>query len=258
LGSKENFKERNKDMNQLKLAKTLGAVLLTLCAASSVQAVPLSDLLDDGSLTAADKLFDQWVVTFNGASDPEFNFDYSLIDVTALNDGGFDPGPGINIDFGSQMGVSGDGIYAYKDLTIGFHVSTFGDELIKDNSLDLGSPISFLTTSNEDGFVDTGAAVEEWVTDASGAQLAHKFIEFSNLDGQLTSNFPDHAEFLPQDEIFVKKNFLVWATDPLETATLGGVEQRFSQVPEPGTLAMFGLGLMGFAFRVKGRKNQQG
>ncbi len=248
-------------MNQFKLAKTLSALLLTFCAANSAQAVPLSDLIGGQSLTAADKVFDQWVVTFHDASDPGFNFDYSQIDVTALNDGGNDPGPGININFGDQMGVTGDDIFAYKDLTIAFHVAALGDNLIEDNTLTFGSPTSTLNTTNS-SFVDTGAAVEEWVTDASGAQLAHEYIEFSALDGQVTNNYPDHATFDPKTGIFVKKNFIVWATDLAETATLGGVEQRFSQttvtVPEPSTLAMFGLGLMGFAFNIKLRKNLHG
>jgi len=49
----------------------------------------------------------------------------------------------------------------------------------------------------------------------------------------------DSASFAPQDDIYVTKNILVWATDPNETASLTGFSQRFSQIPEPGTLLLF-------------------
>lgn len=231
-------------MYKLKLITPLSILLLSLYSINSAEAALLSDLLSGSSVTAADKLFDQWAVTFQSSSDGSVP-NYAGININPLNDGGLHPGPGINIDFGNQMSVTGDGIFAFTDLTLDFHVSSLGNK-IEDNSLSFLNNLPTLTYV-ADGSNDLGVAVKEWVyADALHTiLLAQKYIEYSVLDNVSNLINPDWAEFTPYQEIFVEKNFLVWSVDTTDTATLNGIEQRFSQVPEPGILLLLSMGLIG-------------
>jgi len=218
------------------------ALLLALAASGSAQAIPLTDLLaQGGSIMAGDKLFDQW--TSSQVTSGRHTVNTDNIDVTALTDGGMNPGPGLSFSIlNNEFSVTGDGIYAFTDFTFGFHVSTLGNLKIKDNSLNLvGGVLSGMTS-------DLGFYILEDVgTSAGASNLGTKNVEYSwlfddpNNPGNplFTSKLSDSASFTPQDEIFVTKNILVWATDPGETANLTGFSQRFSQVPEPGTLLLF-------------------
>jgi len=242
-------------MNRVTMGLLVMVLLFGVTGGVQSAPIPLSDLLNGQSLTADDKLFDQWQAEWWG-SDDLLAPDYSAIQVNPLEDGGLDPGPGIGIDFGDEMRVTGDDWYAYSDLTLSFRVSVLdSDLLIHDNLLDFdGVSLNY----EMDAFNDLGVYVAEWVYDAAGALLAEKEIEFSVLDDEFTSVHPDTAEFLPQSEVFVEKNILVWSMDSTDTATLEGVEQRFSQipVPEPNTLALFALGFVALVW-VGGRRQMR-
>jgi hypothetical protein len=220
---------------------------LALAFAGGAQAIPLADLLAGDSITANDKVFDQWRVIFE---DPALTVDPTNIQVTALTDGGTDPGPGLRFTVSNgALNIVGDGLYAYIDYMFGFHVQSLGAP-IKDNSLSLGE--SFITASGDNGvyiqeLVGTNpASVEDWAL----ADLGIKEVEFSYLDGTgTTENLTDSASFTPQQEIWVSKNILVWASDIDETAGIVAFDQRFSQVPEPSTLLLMGLSIAGMAFR---------
>ncbi|MGR8932408.1 MAG: PEP-CTERM sorting domain-containing protein, partial [Gammaproteobacteria bacterium] len=90
-------------------------------------------------------------------------------------------------------------------------------------------------------------AEQTWTADASGA---------FGLDGALQAQ----TFFGPRSEIFVGKNLLVFSTDSNDEASLTAFTQRFSQVqrsiPEPSSLMLLGIGLLGF-FAPKLRKSSR-
>lgn len=235
-----------------RLMNVVSAVLIAICIAGSAHATPLSDLFNGGSITAGDKLFDNWSLVNYMTSDSTRSFNAANIDVTALNDGGIDPGPGLKFSVASsELNVTGDGLYGFVDLMFGFRVSVLDPTLrIKDNTLEYSSGGAFWSVML-DGSYDAGSYIREDIGTASGlADLGTKFIEFSTMgDPQSSTSITSaSAAFAPQSEIWVTKNILVWAGDATDGAGVFGFEQRFSQapaVPEPSTLLLLGGGLAG-------------
>lgn len=244
----------------------ISALTLALVGAGGAQAIPLSVLLNGGSITAGDKVFDSFTSLSYVATDGR-SANYANIDVTALNDGGMDPGPGLRftvvngeLAVTGGVDVTGQGLSNFIDLAFGFRVTAPAGKLIKDNTLAFPPGGASLFYS-DDQSNDLGVRIQEWVGDAfvDPTTSGYIYTEFSNLDGTLNSVIPASSNFAPQQSVYVTKDILVWAADATDTATLFGFDQRFSQqlnnVPEPGTLALAALGVLG-ALGIGRRRNR--
>lgn len=216
----------------------LAVCLTSIQSASATQVdTSLAFLLDNGfNMVAGDKMFDRWFVAGDtGRVNP------ADIRIVALNDGGLDPGPGLQFNvLNNALTVFDDDSISY---TIGFRVTVLDPLLrVKDNSLNL---TSYSVDADEEA---AGVSITEWIGTTPGSNdLGTKHVEvvedFFSGDSTILS---DSATFKPLSEIWVTKNINVFAVDFDDFAALYGFQQRFSQeyaTPEPVTAGLCVLGI---------------
>ena len=218
-----------------KLTGLLAGLVFALNA-SMAQAVPLQDLLDGASIIVDDKVFDDWVLDGNtGSVTP----DLRDIDILPLGD---DPlNPGLEFIANGNLITSGTDFIA---LFIGFSVSTLdGSVRIKDNSLEINE--------FEFGITSTGGYIEidEVIEDVAGTFLGDKTVLVDNRFNIF--DLFDSANFQPQSSISVSMGINVGGDGAEDIVSLDKFTMRFSQVPEPTTVALMGLGLAGIGYRRK-------
>jgi hypothetical protein len=216
-----------------------------LATAASAKWVPLTDrvtlssLQNGGSLVFGDKEiseFDMFGFSSGGALAP--NPDEMLVE------GGKNS---ITGDYGlrffsfSWVAVSKQVVNA----TLSFKVSVLpgSDGYIKDVSLDLsGAGVS--------GLWGVVSATEN-VRNAKGDVIAS--LGCSSQDGDGGAYLVDRAEFTPVREIWILSkdiSVIYYGTRP-GAAHLSEFYQYYSQVPEPATICLFGLGVLGLLRRRK-------
>ena len=222
-----------------------------LAISLSSHAVPLTTLLNGGSITAGGTVFDQWGVLFEDrASGIAVNTDN--IEVTVLTDGGFDPGQGLRFDIlNDEFFLAGEDPFNYMDFMFGFRVSVIDNTLIKDNSLYLTDSQLANTSSLASVFIEEMIYADDTLVDLFGV----KTVEHSDVFGQITEKRFDSANFAPVSSVYVTKNILLEAWDIGESANLLSFEQRFSRaVSAPASLLFFTAGLVTLG-AIRKRKN---
>jgi hypothetical protein len=148
--------------------------------------------------------------------------------------GGWDPCSG---DYGLRFNFSWAAASNQTvNTTLSFKVSIlpeYDDRFIKDVSMCLTGA----------GARDTGlVSVVENVWDTDWNSLAS--LNCSKHEGDSGANLVDHAEFAPVKEIWIysKDIAITGGTGQDGSAHLSEFFQYYSQIPEPATMALFGLG----------------
>lgn len=215
--------------------------LALVAAPATSRAISLAALFSGATVVADDKLFDGWTLidlkTTNGGL-----ADLHAIDVTPLIDDPLNPGLHFSAPIGALGTPFGHIGPSSVVLTFSFNVQTTNQlPLIKDNSLLLtdwifdSSPLAYIQVAEE-------------VSDVTGASIGQKLTIAvpGDVPGSGNPNHFDQAVFTPQQLVHVTKWIEIQGPGDNDGAFLMGFEQRFSQVPEPGSLVllMFGLGAL--------------
>jgi hypothetical protein len=190
----------------------------------------LDELFGGGSIQTNDKLFDNWALERNiGSIEP----DLSQIDVVGLDNGGTNSGSGLKYNANGELFVD---FFDFIDLAFNYQVSVLNPSMMI-----VGNSLEILTyDATDDGFI----TVDETVFDQSFFSLGTKHVEIDPYFG--TIDLFDELEFDEQSLLIIEKEIYIDAFSG--SAELIMFEQRFSQVPEPETLVLFGISLASLGF----------
>lgn len=196
--------------------------------AAEAQAVALSVLFQGATITADDKLFNNFTLTSTQSVNGGFA-DPTQIDVTPLVDDPLNPGILFTSQFGALGTPSGHTGPSSVQFIFAFDVLTTNQlPLIKDNSLRIN-----------DWSFDSGPLasiqVSEQVFDAAGLLLGTKLASVTPQ----TQNLVDSLQFTPRSFVHVVKQINIAGPGDNDMARLLVFEQRFSQIPEPHSLTLF-------------------
>lgn len=211
-------------------ASDSGAAIITNGCAGATSCT-MSELFAGGTITVNDKRFADWELE---NLDPfGVQPDFGGIEVVGQDDGGLDPGPGIQFNGNGQLAVFDADFLA---LSFVFTVTAQAPFFIVDNSLELQAWAavgeSFLT-------------IDESVFASDLTILGTKHVEVDAFFG--TEILFDEIQFPPQTSLFIEKDLYLEGFALGDVAEIRIFEQRFSQVPEPATLALLAAGLLALA-----------
>jgi len=226
-------------MKNIRMKVVIATVSLALMTtATRAWAVSLEELVQGATLTADDKLFENWQLQQLDLTGDAVA-DLTMIDVTPIVDDPLNPG----LKFTAPLGAIGTAFFnagnSSVNLVFSFDVrTTSGLPLIKDNSLLIND---FVFDSGPQALIN----ISESISTGDGIALGSKFVQAQPSDLGMEGLLPDHfdeADFSPQSEIHVVKMIEILGPGQFDGAFLTMFEQRFSQVPEPATVLLFGMG----------------
>ncbi len=233
-------------MKNLKIMVALiGLIAIMSVAASATPIVAdlnnpasysLSDIAAAGGIIVGDKLFDGFRVSTT-KSDNAIAPGMDGIAVTGVQIGG-DYGIRFNGGWSAPSG-------AIADSTIKFHVAVMPDAAadgwrIKDNSLWLSA---YGVSGNTTGGAAVSVSENVYTSDPDAGHTVPVANKFAYYRTDADNSLYDHKDFAPVTEIWVVKDVIAYGgSGTAGIAHLSEFYQTFSQVPEPATMALLGLG----------------
>ena len=225
----------------------LAAGVLALMPAKA-HAILMSDLFFGQTIVVGDKLFSDFQLEFDIGSK---SIDFSLIDVTGLFDDPVtalaDPGlkftalgAALTVDFGDFIDFS----FNYKVTVLSSHNGIVGASL---------ALTDYILDEFSDGFIQ----IDDFVFDPSLVGLGTLSVNADTFFGDLT----DSIEFgnLAGKRSMVFQEISIFVDSGFDGATTGifSFEVRKSQIPEPTSLSLFGVGLAGLALMLRWHQRRQ-
>ena len=205
--------------------KITTTALLVLGMAGTAAADHISNLADlianDGTVVVGDKLFSNFTYAWTGDMP-----DASGVNVIEYTD----PDGNFGIQFqGAFLDLAGGNA---SDALITFDVTVLDPALMISGAHLAGNP----AVAGGNGGNSFGSVTETFLP----GNITDSLVIFADEDSAVLADWVTFDQ--PVTTLSVQKDIILFADDDAVATTLSFVNQSFSQIPEPGSLALLGLG----------------